>query len=74
MKYENLKQLIQQSSSSRRFFLSLPVNMQMKLHEHNGYIHTAEELHRCADAILKYERQVRIIEGFSDMSAKSPDY
>lgn len=60
MKYENLKQLIQQSASSRSFFLSLPVNMQMKLHEHNDYIHTAEELHRHADAILKYERLVQI--------------
>lgn len=59
MRYENLNQLIRESSSSRRYFLSLPVSMQLKLHEHNDYIHTADELHRRTDAILKYERQVK---------------
>lgn len=62
MKYENLNQLIRKSSSSRRYFLSLPVSMQLKLHENNDYIHTADELHRCTDAILKHERQVQISE------------
>lgn len=62
MRYENLNQLIRESSSSRRYFLSLPVSMQLKLHEHNDYIHTADELHRRTDAILKYERQVEISE------------
>ncbi len=62
MRYENLNQLIRESSSSRRYFLSLPVSMQLKLHEHNDYIHTADELHRRTDAILKYEQQVEISE------------
>lgn len=62
MRYENLNQLIRESSSSRRYFLSLPVSMQLKLHEHNDYIHTADELHRRTDAILKYERQLEISE------------
>lgn len=62
MRYENLNQLIRESSSSRRYFLSLPVSMQVKLHEHNDYIHTADELHRRKDAILKYERQVQLSE------------
>lgn len=62
MRYENLNQLVRESSSSRRYFLSLPVSMQLKLHEHNDYIHTADELHRRTDAILKYERQVEISE------------
>lgn len=62
MRYENLNQLIRESSSSRRYFLSLPVSMQLKLHEHSDYIHTADELHRRTDAILKYERQVEISE------------
>lgn len=62
LKYENLNQLIRESSSSRRYFLSLPVSMQLKLHEHNDYIHTADEMHRRADAILKHERQVEISE------------
>lgn len=62
LRYENLNQLVRKSSSSRRYFLSLPVSMQIKLHEHNDYIHTADELHRRADAILKYEQQVQISE------------
>ena len=62
LRYENLNQLIRESSSSRRYFLSLPVSMQLKLHEHNDYIHTADELHRRTDAILKYEQQVEISE------------
>ena len=36
--------------------------MQLKLHEHNDYIHTADKLHRRADTIAKYERQVEISE------------
>lgn len=62
MRYENLNQLIHESSSSRQYFLSLPVSMQFKLHEHNDHIHTADELHRRTDAILKYDRQVEISE------------
>ncbi len=45
MKYSNLNALIKNSKSSREFFLSLPVNMQMQLHEHSPYIHSAAELH-----------------------------
>ena len=44
MKYSNLNALINGSKSSRDFFLSLPVSMQMKLHEHSPYIHSAAEL------------------------------
>lgn len=62
LRYENLNQLVRESSSFRRYFLSLPVSMQLKLHVHNDYIHTADELHRRTDALLKYERQVQISE------------
>lgn len=62
MKYDNLSHLIRESSSSRRYFLSLPVSMQMALHEHNDYIHTAAELHRRVDAIKVYNRQVQLSE------------
>lgn len=62
MRYDNLNQLIRESNSSRKYFLSLPVSMQLKLHEHNNYIHTADELHRRTDEILKYERQVQLSE------------
>lgn len=64
MKYDNLNHLIRESSSSRRYFLSLPVSMQMTLHEHNDYIHTAAELHRRADAIRAYNHQVQLSEYF----------
>lgn len=49
MKYENLNQLLQKSSSSRKYFLSLPVGMQKELHNQGNYIRTAAELHRYSD-------------------------
>ncbi len=64
MRYENLNQLIQKSSTSRKYFLSLPASIQLKLHEHNDYIHTAGELHQRTDAILKYEHQIQISDSF----------
>lgn len=51
MKYKNLHELIFSSTSSRNYFLSLPVDMQLKLHEHGDYIHTAAQLHRRAEQI-----------------------
>lgn len=62
LKYNNLNHLVRKSSSSRRYFLSLPVSMQIELHQHNDYIHTAAELHNCVDAIKAYNRQVQISE------------
>lgn len=59
MKYKNLNQLIQESSSSRQYFLSLPVVTQMELHKHNDYIHTAAELHRRVDALEVQQRQIQ---------------
>ncbi len=56
MRYENLHQLIDSSSSSRAYFLSLPVFTQLGLHKQNEFIHTAEELHRFADTFKAYER------------------
>lgn len=64
LRYKDLNQLIRKSGSSRKYFLSLPVDMQMKLHEHNDYIHTADELHRRTDEIIKYERQIQVSESF----------
>lgn len=57
MKYDNLNHLVRESSSTRRYFLSLPAEMQIELHEHNDYIHTAAELHRRVDAIEAYATQ-----------------
>ena len=53
LKYENLNQLIGKSSSSRQYFLSLPVSIQVELHKYNNYIHTAAELHRYVDTLAK---------------------
>ena len=64
LKYDNLNHLVRESSSTRRYFLSLPVSMQIELHEHNEYIHTAAELRRRVDAIEAYNRQVRLSEHF----------
>ena len=64
MKYDSLNHLVRESGSTRRYFLSLPVEMQIELHEHNDYIHTAAELHRRVDAIETHNRQVQLSEYF----------
>ena len=56
MRYENLHDLINNSSSTRRYFLSLPVSMQLALHERGEYIHTAQEVRIHADAIMQQNR------------------
>ncbi|MBS5736614.1 MAG: hypothetical protein KHW62_01165 [Clostridiales bacterium] len=56
MRYDNLNELIRESSSSRKFFLSLPVNTQISLHEYNDYIRTAEELRRYVFLIDNHSR------------------
>ncbi len=48
MKYQNLHDLIDNSSSSRTFFLNLPVDIQLRLHEYGKYIFSAEGLHKAA--------------------------
>ncbi len=60
MRYTGLHELIRGSSSARKYFLSLPVEMQLALHAHNDYIHTAEGLHRRAGAIEAYHSQVAL--------------
>ncbi len=60
MRYENLQQLIQNSNSSRAYFLSLPVESQYELHQYNDYIHTAAELHSMQDYIQKIKRLKRL--------------
>lgn len=56
MRYDNLHHLIDSSSSSRAYFLSLPVHTQLELHKQNEFIHTAEELRRFAGTFKSYER------------------
>lgn len=51
MHYKDLHELIQKSLSSRKFFLSLPIETQYRLHKHNAYIHSAAQLHSRLNAI-----------------------
>lgn len=60
MKYDNLSHLVNNSSSSRKYFLSLPAETQIELHKYNDFIHNAAELHRLADSLEKYHRQVQL--------------
>lgn len=66
MRYKNLNQLIQESSSTRNYFLSLPVKTQIELHEHNEYIHTAQELRLLESQLAAYHRQTELSEMRSD--------
>lgn len=60
MYYENLQALIQKSSSTRQYFLSLPVDLQLSLHEQNNCIHTARELREYAAVIENYHYHVKL--------------
>lgn len=60
MQYKDLHELIQNSSSSRSYFLSLTVEMQMELHEQCSSIHTAFQLHDRVRQMEIYHRQVRL--------------
>lgn len=46
MAYHDLSALLDGSPSSRSYFLSLPVKMQLQLHQREELIHTSEDLHR----------------------------
>ncbi len=48
MPFPDLQTLLQASSSSQQFLLSLPVDMQLQLHEQNDWIHTQADLRRYA--------------------------
>lgn len=60
MKYNNLHELLMHSSSSRRYFINLPVTMQLALHKHNNFIHSAHELHMRIDAINAQQRALAL--------------
>ena len=51
MMYHDLQELIQNSRSSREYFLSLPVKTQCRLHDYHEHVHSAQELHRAARAV-----------------------
>lgn len=62
MRYDNLNELINKSSSTRKYFTSLPVDMQMFLHEQNAYIHTTQELRNYVFAMENYIHHVKLSE------------
>ena len=50
MRYQNLHALIQNSRSSRAYFVSLPPAVQCALHAQNEFVHSAQELRALAAA------------------------
>lgn len=61
MQYDNLQSLIKNSSSSRKYFLSLPIDIQLELHKHNEYIHCAQQLHCLSDSIGNMNQKLKNI-------------
>ncbi len=53
MSYNNLTQLLSDSSDTRRYFLSLPVEMQLALQKRNDEIHTSLELHNIVGEVAR---------------------
>jgi len=53
MQYPDLNSLIQNSASSRKYFLSLPVELQIEIHQYNNHIHSLQQLHYYVDHLKK---------------------
>lgn len=53
--YQDLHELLMSSDSTRRYFMKLPVNVQMTVHRRNDEIRTAEALHRYVDHMTKID-------------------
>lgn len=53
MQYKNLAELIRESNSTRKYFLSQPVWLQIELHNFNEYIHSAQQLHYSVDILIQ---------------------
>lgn len=62
-KIKNLSQLIDRSSSTRAYFLSLPPSLQMTLHEQHHTIQTAEQLHMTVDTLRRHYRFLKEYSG-----------
>ncbi len=48
MAYYDLHTLLENNASIRESFLSLPIDLQIKLHQNKELVHTAEDLQRLA--------------------------
>lgn len=53
MMKNNLSKLLFKSTSTRRYFITLPVWLQIILHENHSYIDTAAQLHHVAGILLQ---------------------
>lgn len=62
MQYDTLHDLLANSSSSRKYFLSLAPSIQHTLHLHNDTIHSAAELHARVNEIGRYEHHIQVSE------------
>ena len=60
--YGNLRELLRQSSSSRKLYFSQSVEMQLKLSSYSEYIHSLEQLSLAIEAINDYDSAVKISE------------
>lgn len=49
----DLHELLMEDDDVRRFFLSLPVRIQMTAHHENDTLNTGEKLHRYIDLMTK---------------------
>lgn len=61
--YDDLNALLLGSSSTRAYFISLPVWLQMLLHEKYNHIRTALQLHNIADILLKQNKYLQFSAG-----------
>lgn len=50
---QDLHELLMDSDSTRQYFMSLPVRVQLTVHKQNDKIKTTEELHRYVDFLTK---------------------
>ena len=51
MGYKNLTELLSDCKDSRRYFMNLPVEMQLELHKYNDSVRTSGELRDKVEAI-----------------------
>lgn len=60
MDYLNLGELLKNSSSSRRFFLSLDNDLKGELLNRARFIHNAFDLHFFAEQIPRYNKAIKL--------------
>lgn len=56
MEYNSLTQLLSDSADSRRYFMNLPVELQLELHKYNDSVRTAHELREKVETLNQDKR------------------